>query len=121
MQKLTQVQKELCDELYNDTQIDLEYAVVNDMPEDIDAMMDYLQERVYEIECIYYHNAMEYLKENDPSLQESLGLAHDMGSTLENLNSETLATLLMQQKAGEVIWEYKDRLDEAFYSNNDTE
>ena len=47
-------------------------------------------------EIIYYYKAIKYLSENDASLNESLELAFDMGFSLENLNSETLATIHYQ-------------------------
>ena len=107
--------KKLCTRFYEDTEIDLGYVVNNDMQEDIDSLIEYLEERANEIECIYFSNAIEYLAENDASLQDSLAIAHDMGCTLETLNSETLATLLMQQNAREKIYEYKDELEEVLY------
>ena len=50
----------------------------------------------YQEEIIYYYKATEYLLENDSSFKESLELAHDLGYTLENLSSETLATIHYQ-------------------------
>ena len=44
-------------------------------------------------EVIYYANAIKYLLEKDPSLQESLGLADELGYD-SPLNSEVLASLL---------------------------
>lgn len=52
----------------------------------------------YEQEIIYYYNAMEYLSENDASLNEGLELASELGYELKDLNSEILATLLYQQE-----------------------
>ena len=49
-----------------------------------------------ESDILYYNRAMEYLSENDWTLKESLQLAHDLGYSLENLNSETLATIHYQ-------------------------
>lgn len=53
----------------------------------------------FEIEVIYYSNAIEYLKKNDPSLRESLEIASELGYTIENINSELLAALLASQNA----------------------
>lgn len=69
---------------------------------DIDALRDYLNEinedyQITDTEIIYYASAMDYLKENDNSLTESLEIAHDMGFTLDNLNSEKLASILASQ------------------------
>lgn len=48
----------------------------------------------FNVEIIYYNNAIEFLSENDPSLRDSLELAADMGYSVGDLNSETLASLL---------------------------
>ena len=53
-------------------------------------------EFVHQEEIIYYNRAIKYLAENDSSLRESLSLANDLGYTLENLSSETLATIHYQ-------------------------
>ena len=46
---------------------------------------------------------MEYLKENDPSLSESLEIAAELGYDFKNLNSEILASLLASRKEEEII------------------
>ena len=51
----------------------------------------------FDIDVIYYSNAIEYLSENDPSLRKSLSLANELGFTCDNLSSETLASLLKSQ------------------------
>jgi len=51
----------------------------------------------YEItdcQIIYYASAIKYLAENDNSLKESLGIASEYGYTINELNSELLASLL---------------------------
>ena len=48
----------------------------------------------FDIEIIYYVNAIKYLQENDASLHESLEIAKEFGFELKNLNSEVLASLL---------------------------
>lgn len=72
---------------------------------DLDAIQEYMQERISEQDIIYYSAAMRYLNENDNSLTESLGLAADFGFELKNLNSETLATILYQQNLSEQLSE----------------
>jgi len=47
----------------------------------------------FNVDIIYYYKAIEYLKENDSSLCESLEIASEFGYTTENLNSEVLASL----------------------------
>ena len=53
----------------------------------------------FDIEIIYYSRAMEYLKDNDNSLRESLQLADELGYEPKNLSSEILASLLASQNA----------------------
>ena len=57
-------------------------------------------------EIIYYSTAMEYLKENDCSLCESIEIAAEYGYTLENINSETLASLHASRKKEDDFWQY---------------
>ena len=53
-------------------------------------------EYIYAEEIIYYHKAIKYLLLNDASLHESLELAKGFGLEIENLSSETLATIHYQ-------------------------
>lgn len=63
-----------------------------------ESLADFLNDNQYlDVEIIYYSNAMDYLHEHDNSLTESIGLAVQMGYSLENLNSEVLASLLASQ------------------------
>ena len=64
-----------------------------------DAMREHLEESqgFLDEDVIYYGVAIEYLQEYDASLNESLSLASEMGYSLENLNSEVLASLLKSQ------------------------
>ena len=55
------------------------------------------------VEVIYYHKAMEFLSEHDPSLNQSLALAHEFGCSHENLNSELLASLLASEMLREEV------------------
>lgn len=68
----------------------------------------------FDIEIIYYSNAIAYLKENDPSLRESLEIASEYGFELKNLNSEVLASLLASQNAREEFYELQSEIDEFF-------
>lgn len=65
--------------------------------ESADELIEHMRTEISEDEVIYYSNAIKYLAENDASLRESLGLAHELGYTADNINSELLATLLQQQ------------------------
>ena len=81
--------------------------------EDTDLLEDYLQDQgLFDVEIIYYYKAMDYLKQNDNSLQVSLGLAHDMGYQAEDLNSEVLASVLASQYLREEFDEIRTELEE---------
>jgi len=69
--------------------------IVRELDEEFNSYDDAV-EFCYQEEIIYYHRAIKYLSENDASLRESLELAHDLGCSLENLSSETLATIHYQ-------------------------
>lgn len=61
------------------------FEEISDMLEDNNA---------FDIEIIYYKTAIEYLCKHDASLVDSLELAHQLGYDIQNLTSETLASLL---------------------------
>lgn len=82
---------------------DLDLDGIFDGIDDISELDEAITEAIAEEEVIYYHNAMKILTEEDSSLQESLALASENGFTLENLNSEILATILLQHKMYEEI------------------
>ena len=53
----------------------------------------------FNIEIIYYSEAINYLKENDFSLKLSLQLAEEFGYSIKDINSELLASLLASENA----------------------
>jgi hypothetical protein len=67
-----------------------------------------------DVEIIYYSRALEYLKDNDPSLNESLSIASEYGFTPENLNSEVLASLLASQENREQFQELENEIETFF-------
>lgn len=88
---------------------------------DIESITDYqtLYEAIennsgFDIDVIYYSTAIEFLKEYDPSLRDSLQLASDMGYSLENLSSEILASLLKSDIVREEFSELEDEINEFF-------
>lgn len=82
---------------------------------DADNFIDwYAEEYVNSAEVIYYHNAIKYLAENDPGLMESLGLAAEYGYTRDKVNSELLATLLLQQNLRGELEDLRGELEEYF-------
>jgi hypothetical protein len=66
----------------------------------------------FNIDIIYYYKAMEYLAENDNSLSESIDIAVEYGYSLENINSELLASLHASEKARNDFWKCKDDINE---------
>ena len=68
----------------------------------------------FDIDIIYYSNAIEYLKNNDPSLRYSLEIANELGYTADNLNSEILASLLYSQNEREKFNDLEDEINEFF-------
>ena len=98
-----------------DTEIDVLYLVDVETVEDYDDIYDQIQDNGgFDIDVIYYHTAMEYLMENDNSLQESLGIASEMGFEVESLNSETLASLLKSQNVRIEFNELETDINEFF-------
>jgi dTDP-4-dehydrorhamnose reductase len=73
-------------------------------------------DRGFEVEIIYYRNAMEYLMERDTSLRESLEIAEEYGYTPNNITSEVLASLLASKECREEFMEYENMITEFFNS-----
>lgn len=67
--------------------------------------LDEACEWISQQDVIYYGVAMNYLIENDVSLNESLEEAAAMGFTTDMLNSEILATILLRKMLNENIRE----------------
>ena len=90
------------------TAIDLiEDCTAESEDELIDFVRDTIDEaRGFDIEIIYYRKALDYLKENDCSLSDSIDLAIEYGYQIEDLNSELLASL---HASREVRQEYNDQ------------
>lgn len=82
--------------------------------EDIEDLIEYLElanqdYNITQTEVIYYSNAINYLKENDNSLEESLEIAESYGYKINDLNSELLASLLKSRNNEE---DYREFLNE---------
>ena len=80
--------------------------------ESYNQVQEIIEQYIHEREIVYYSRAMEYLTENDPSLRESMELADEMGFSVINLNSETLATLLYQKELQTNFYELESELME---------
>lgn len=87
-------------ELFKDTSFDCcsyqDFETAEELIED-------LQTQINEDEVVYYSTAIKYLMENDASLKDSLSIAHELGYTVDSINSELLATLLQQQNLNEEL------------------
>ena len=81
-----------------------------------DDLYDYLDDRnLFWVDIIYYHKAIKYLMENDPSLTESMEIANNSGYQFTNdLNSELLASLHATEKARDNFADMKTEIDYSF-------
>lgn len=94
--QLTDIQK-----LLNSIDVDAWDKDIQDF-ESVDELERFLQDNnFFDVEIIYYTTAMEYLTEHDSSLQESIGLALEMGIETKDIHSELLASLLASQEMQE--------------------
>ena len=114
----TETKLNLLDDLFNDYLEDIcvsdyldddEIEDINDADELYEELID---SDAFNIEIIYYSRAMTYLSENDFSLSESIDIAVEYGYSLEDINSELLASLHASEKARNDFWNIKDDIDE---------
>ena len=108
-------QIELNDNIIN--YVDIDAIDENDAFNSIYEMID--ENGGFDIDVIYYSNAIKYLQENDPSLRESLEIAEEYGYDIKNLNSEILASLLKSQNVRNEFLELRDEINEFFESLED--
>ena len=103
-EKIIDLLDTLADKYIGDTPS--EYLSIKTDLTDVNDLFDDLQTNGYfNEEVIYYSTAIRYLKDNDPSLTESLEIATDYGYEAKNLNSELLATLHASQKKENTFFE----------------
>ena len=101
------------------SEIDLPYFADKDH-ENFEDLRDAIENgNGFDIEIIYYSNAIEYLKENDNSLRESLAIADECGFEVKNLSSETLASLLASRNARDEFDELESEITEFFEQLNE--
>ena len=120
MKNLSQTQQTAIFEFLNGLKTEVcitDYVNIEDI--DIENAFESIQETIEEnggfnIDVIYYSNAIKYLQENDPSLRESLEIASEYGYTLEDLSSEVLASLLASQNARSEFYELQSEIDDFF-------
>ena len=81
--------------------------------EEVEQITDILENNgAFDIEIIYYSNAIKYLQENDASLNESINIAFLHGYELKNLNSEFLASLHASQEARNQYYELETLIND---------
>ena len=68
----------------------------------------------FDIDVIYYSNAIDYLSKNDPSLKKSLNIAVELCYEVQNLNSEILASLLASKLVREEFYELESEINDFF-------
>lgn len=105
------------DELLKDVNIDhidIPYFLDDDITS-FDELRDAIDDgNGFDVEIIYYSNAINYLVQNDPSLNESLSIASELGFTPDNLSSEILASLLASQNERNEFEQYESTFDTYF-------
>lgn len=70
-------------------------------------------------DIIYYSKAIEFLKEHDPSLRDSMEIAEEMGYETKDLNSELLASLLNYSQNMEQLREDLEAFEKDFNNLED--
>jgi len=75
--------------------LDFNYLLNADF-NNIDDFNESINDMINEQEVIYYNMAIDFLNSYDKSLKQSLEIAEEYGYNPKNLNSEILATLLLQ-------------------------
>ena len=104
----------------NNIDIDISYHLgYSEGLNNFEELSEFLEtEGALNIEIIYYHKAIDYLSENDPSLSDSIALATDYGCAIDNLNSEFLASILASDILRTQFFELENEINEIFDLKN---
>lgn len=110
------------EEFFNKISEQLEFDIMDYFQtEELEDINDYdvLEEKLsdegaFDVNIIYYVNAMKYLMEHDNSLQESMEIADEYGYDTKNINSELLASLLASRNARYEFFELQSEIDQFF-------
>ena len=92
----------------------IDLAALYDNEDTFNHFCDKVNYAIMSEDIIYYSEAIKYLMREDASLADSLDIAKEYGYTIEQLNSELLATLLYQQKLTEQWYEIEEQVEEIF-------
>ncbi len=100
------------------TEIDiLNYVDIDniDMLNPFDSICEMIEDNNgFDVEIIYYSNAIKFLAEHDASLEESLEIASEYGYEAHNLNSEILASLLASKLARDDFYGLESEITDFF-------
>jgi hypothetical protein len=99
-------------ELVKDNNLDIDMDYIYHENKDFDQLNEDVIQYINESGIIYYSKSMVYLSDNDSSLYESLEIAKEYGYTIEDLNSELLATLLYQQNFTNEWYNISEQVEE---------
>lgn len=95
--------------------LDLQYFIENSGATTFEELEEYIMDNNgFDVDIIYYSNAINILKEEDPSLKESIGLALELGFDLADINSELLASLLASKKVREDFYSYSTEIEQYY-------
>lgn len=106
--------KEKFNELKKELEENLDIIISEDDLESIslDSVRDYIiDNNMLNEDIIYYYHAMEFLKENDASLMDSLEIADELGYSVKDLNSELLASLLKTRMNEETFYNILEKYE----------
>ena len=103
-------------ELFNNTRylsdnIDLNDTLNYNEINTLEDFEDCLNDRILELQIIYYATAIDILKEEDQSLTESLEQAYECGYSITDVNSEILATLIIQKRCFDELHDFMQEVE----------
>jgi hypothetical protein len=120
METLTQTQQTQIFEFLNSLNTEIcitDYVNIEDIDfnDAFNSIIDTLsEEEAFNIDIIYYSNAIDYLQKNDASLRESIDIAIELGYELKNINSELLASLLCSQNVQNDFYSLETEINNFF-------
>jgi len=101
-----------------DSQIDLAYYMTDDITSYDELRESIENDNGFDIEITYYFIAIQFLKDYDSSLTDSIELAIQYGYELKNINSELLASLLASQIERDKFYSYENEISSFFNELN---
>ena len=109
-------QETLLNNLLENVQIDnldLQYFIENSGATTFEELVEYIRDNNgFDVEIIYFADAIDFLKEHDQSLSESIEIAVDLGYELSSINSELLASLLASKYCEQEFYDYQSEIEE---------